>query len=35
MAEIWQPLAAHGFEATCDGQNISLPPFGVFFGAIG
>jgi len=31
VAEGWQPLAGHGFEAAFDGTQISLPPFGVFF----
>jgi hypothetical protein len=31
VAEVWQPLAGHGFEAAFDGTRLSLPPFGVFF----
>lgn len=31
VAAGWRPVAGHGFEATYDGQTLSLPPFGVFF----
>jgi len=31
VAEGWQPLDGHGFEAAFDGTQLSLPPFGVFF----
>lgn len=32
IADHWQPLAGHGFEATLDGSTLELPAFGVFFG---
>ena len=31
--ERWQSLVGNGFDAAVDGQTISLPPFGAFFGS--
>ena len=31
VAEGWQPLDGHGFEAAFDGAQLSLPPLAVFF----